>query len=179
MSVSILIVNWNSKDMLRECLRSIRDTCADLVSQIVVVDGGSYDGCGEMLASEFKDVEFVQSKHNVGFGRANNIGLARITGEVVWVLNPDTEVLPGVAEAEGRSHAFNSVVAEDGAGLFGIPTIKLDIVRDTYRWNSPSDITFVSADAALKLTAASALEGKPERVVQINFQLFPLSKRGG
>src|ERR1044071_9560492 len=98
MSVSILIVNWNSKDMLRECLRSIRDTCADLVSQIVVVDGGSYDGCGEMLASEFKDVEFVQSKHNVGFGRANNIGLARITGEVVGVLNPDTEVLPGALQ---------------------------------------------------------------------------------
>jgi hypothetical protein len=75
----------------------------------------------------------------------------------------DTELMPGVAEAEGRSHAFNSVVAEDGAGLFGIPTMKLESVRDRYRWDTPSDITFVRSDSALQLTLASALEGREER----------------
>jgi len=75
----------------------------------------------------------------------------------------DTEVLPGVAEAEGRSHAFNSVVAEDGAGLFGIPTVKLTSVRDRWRYDTPSDINFVSSDAQLNLTSAAALEGRPQR----------------
>jgi N-acetylglucosaminyl-diphospho-decaprenol L-rhamnosyltransferase len=95
LSVSILIVNWNSKDLLRQCLKSIRRECGDLKPQIVVVDGGSFDGCAEMLAAEFPEVEFVQSPDNVGFGRANNLGLARVTGEAVWILNPDTELRTG------------------------------------------------------------------------------------
>jgi len=97
-SVSVLIVNWNSKDLLRECLSSIRRNCADLAQQIVVVDGGSFDGCAEMLASEFPEVEFVQSKDNVGFGRANNLGLTRVTSEAVLMLNPDTEIQPGALQ---------------------------------------------------------------------------------
>lgn len=98
MTVSILIVNWNSRELLRNCLLSIRATCADQSLQIVVVDGGSFDGCAEMLAAEFPEVDFIQSKDNVGFGRANNLGLLRVTGEVVWVLNPDTEVRPGALQ---------------------------------------------------------------------------------
>ena len=56
MTVSILIVNWNSKDLLRQCLLSIRRTCVDLAPEIVVVDSASFDGCAEMLASEFPEV---------------------------------------------------------------------------------------------------------------------------
>jgi len=110
MTVSILIVNWNSKDLLRQCLLSILNTCGDVKPQIVVVDGGSFDGCAEMLASEFREVKFIQSQHNVGFGRANNLGLAHVTGDAVWVLNPDTEVRPGalqnlLADLESRPDA--------------------------------------------------------------------------
>jgi hypothetical protein len=80
----------------------------------------------------------------------------------------DTEVLPGVAEAEGRSHAFNGVAAADDAGLFGIPTVKLASIRDRRRWETPSDITFVSSDAQLNLTAAAALAGRREREYNAN-----------
>jgi hypothetical protein len=75
----------------------------------------------------------------------------------------DTEIMPGAAESEGRSHAFNSVVAEDGAGLFGIPTVKLASVRGNDGWQTPSDINFVSADAQLNLTSADALAGRRDR----------------
>jgi N-acetylglucosaminyl-diphospho-decaprenol L-rhamnosyltransferase len=92
MTVSILIVNWNSKDFLRQCLWSVRDTCAELSTQVIVVDSGSFDGCAEMLKSEFPEVEFVQSNDNVGFARANNLGFSRVTGDAVLLLNPDTEV---------------------------------------------------------------------------------------
>lgn len=110
MTVSILIVNWNSKDLLRQCLLSIRSTCADLHPQVVVIDSGSFDGCAEMLASEFPEVEFVQSKDNLGFGRSNNLGFTRVTGEAVLLLNPDTEIRPGalqtlLGELERRSDA--------------------------------------------------------------------------
>lgn len=97
--LSILIVNWNSKDYLRDCLWSIRRTCSGLSLQVVVVDGGSFDGCSEMLVSEFPEVKFVQSPENIGFGRSNNLGFDSVTGEALLLLNPDTELRPGaVAE---------------------------------------------------------------------------------
>lgn len=93
-TLSVLIVNWKSTAYLRRCLQTIRSTCGDLALQIVVVDGGSFDGCGEMLAAEFPDVEFVQSRENIGFGRSNNLGFERVAGDVLLLLNPDTELKP-------------------------------------------------------------------------------------
>lgn len=98
MTLSILIVNWNSKDYLRKCLQTVRSTCADLCPQIVVVDSGSFDGCGEMLAAEFPEVEFIQSPDNVGFGRSNNLGVERVSGEALLLLNPDTELTLGAVQ---------------------------------------------------------------------------------
>ena len=97
-TLSIVVVNWNSKDLLRQCLLSVQATAAKLAPQIVVVDGGSFDGCGEMLAMEFPSVLFVQLQDNVGFGRANNAGFKHITGEALLLLNPDTELLPGAIQ---------------------------------------------------------------------------------
>jgi N-acetylglucosaminyl-diphospho-decaprenol L-rhamnosyltransferase len=97
-SLSILIVNWRSKDYLRRCLHSIAATCADLTPEIVVVDGGSFDGCGEMLTTEFPGVIFVQNPENTGFARSNNLGFERVSGEAVLLLNPDTEIMPGAIQ---------------------------------------------------------------------------------
>lgn len=95
MKLSILIVNWNSKSFLRRCLETVQLACGKEVPQVIVVDGGSFDGCGEMLAAEFPEVEFVQSPDNVGFGRSNNLGFSRVKGSVLLLLNPDTELKPG------------------------------------------------------------------------------------
>lgn len=96
--LSILIVNWNSRDLLHKCLVSIRTACADLRPQVVVVDGGSFDGCGEMLAAEFPEVDFVQSQENIGFGRSNNLGFARVRGRALLLLNPDAEITCGAVQ---------------------------------------------------------------------------------
>lgn len=98
MELSIIIVNWNSKHYIKKCLCSIRRTCFDLSPQVVVVDGGSFDGCGEMLALEFPEVEFVQCQENIGFGRSNNLGFGKVTGDALLLLNPDTELRPGAVE---------------------------------------------------------------------------------
>ncbi len=99
MTLSILIVNWNSKDFLRKCLESIRQTCGGLAPQVIVVDGGSFDGCKEMLATEFPEIEFIQSPDNIGFGRSNNLGFEHVTSEAFLLLNPDTELHPGAVDA--------------------------------------------------------------------------------
>jgi len=74
--------------------------------QVVVVDGGSFDGCGEMLQAEFPDVDFVQATSNVGFGASNNLGLPVVTGEALLLLNPDTEL--GFGAVQGLLHELTT-----------------------------------------------------------------------
>ena len=89
--LSVIIVNWNSKEYVRQCLTSLQLHCPGVASELVVVDGGSFDGCGEMLAKEFPSVIFVQIDKNVGFARANNEAVRRSRGRNLLFLNPDTE----------------------------------------------------------------------------------------
>ena len=121
MTLSILIVNWRSKDYLRRCLLTIAETCADLDLQIIVVDGGSFDGCGEMLAAEFPEVDFVQSPDNVGFGRSNNLGFERVTGAALLLLNPDTELKNGAVQK-----MLNELYASARAGIIGPRLLNTD-----------------------------------------------------
>jgi len=93
-TLSIVIVNWNSKDHLDHCLLSIAATASELNPEIIVVDGGSFDGCAELLAEKHTHVRFIQSKENIGFGRSNNLGINAATGDIVALLNPDTELKP-------------------------------------------------------------------------------------
>jgi len=121
MKLSILIVNWKSKDYLRECLLSIRSTRDALTLQIVVVDGGSFDGCAEMIAREFPEVDFVQSPANVGFGRSNNLGFQEVTGEALLLLNPDTELMPGAVK-----ELMSGLLDLPDAGLIGARLLNSD-----------------------------------------------------
>ncbi|RXK52913.1 glycosyltransferase family 2 protein [Oleiharenicola lentus] len=92
--VSIIIVNWNSKDYLRACLQSLgRHHPPGLKLEIIVVDGASFDGCDRMLAAEFPEVRFIQSRENIGFARANNLGARHAGGRNLLLLNPDTEFI--------------------------------------------------------------------------------------
>jgi GT2 family glycosyltransferase len=98
MSLSLVIVNWNSKVFLRKCIHSVQKMSPQLLNQIVVVDSGSFDGCARILAEEFPKVQFVQSFDNLGFGESNNLGFKYVTGEYLLLLNPDTEVKPNAVE---------------------------------------------------------------------------------
>jgi GT2 family glycosyltransferase len=91
--VSIIIVNWNSAEFVKKCLESVYKYTIDLQCEVIVVDGASYDGCGEMIAREFPQVIFIQSERNMGFGRANNLGVERARASTVLFLNPDTELV--------------------------------------------------------------------------------------
>jgi O-antigen biosynthesis protein len=88
--VSILIVNYNVKDYLLQCLRSIEAREDDLRVQIVVVDNASQDQSVEHLAPLFPHVKWISLDENIGFGRGNNVGLEACTGRHVLFLNPDT-----------------------------------------------------------------------------------------
>lgn len=93
MELSIIIVNWNSKDYLQKCIASILDSKIEATYEIVVIDGGSFDGSGEMLRQCYPQVKFIQSEINVGFAKANNIAFKASSGSYVLFLNPDTQVV--------------------------------------------------------------------------------------
>ena len=72
MELSIIIVNWNSKDYLARAVAAVEATLGAVDYEIVVIDSGSFDGSAEMLGREHPDVRFIQSASNLGFARANN-----------------------------------------------------------------------------------------------------------
>jgi N-acetylglucosaminyl-diphospho-decaprenol L-rhamnosyltransferase len=94
--VGAVIVNYNARDHLVECVRSLR---ADGVSEIVVVDNASADGSETALAASDPDARFLPTGSNLGFGTAANMGVAQIGAAYALVLNPDTIVEPGTTKA--------------------------------------------------------------------------------
>jgi N-acetylglucosaminyl-diphospho-decaprenol L-rhamnosyltransferase len=92
MELSIIIVNYNVKYFLEQCLLSVVKACGATDTEILVVDNNSTDGSREYLFAKFPTVKFYWSKENPGFGRANNSMLSQATGDYILFLNPDTIV---------------------------------------------------------------------------------------
>ncbi len=93
MDVSIIIVNWNTCDRLRACVRSIYEQTRQLFFEVIVVDNASSDQSVEMLKREFPAVILIENDANEGFAKANNKGMAVGQGRHLLILNPDTVVL--------------------------------------------------------------------------------------
>ncbi|HVB85955.1 MAG TPA: glycosyltransferase family 2 protein [Candidatus Dormibacteraeota bacterium] len=125
--VSILIVNWNSKDYLRKCLASIYRETRGLEFEVIVVDNASWDGAAELVATEFPGVKFIQSDANLGFARANNLAFGHSVGKAVLLLNPDTEVL-GSAIAT----MLDTLRSLSDAGIVGCKNLHSDLTVQTY-----------------------------------------------
>jgi GT2 family glycosyltransferase len=92
--VSIVIVNWNTKDLLKNCLDSVYQTINDLTFEIVIVDNASTDGSMEMLERDFPQVIKIGNQENKGFGAANNQALAIMKSKYALLLNTDALLTP-------------------------------------------------------------------------------------
>lgn len=92
MDISIIIVNYNVREFLRGALESVRRSLAasGLTGEVMVVDNASRDGSQEMVRRDFPEVKLYALESNVGFGRANNVGLRDAKGDYLLILNPDT-----------------------------------------------------------------------------------------
>ena len=90
MHLSVIIVNYNVKYFLEQCLYSVQKACLGFDTEIIVVDNNSTDGSREYLELMFPAVKFIWNYHNPGFARANNQALYMAKGGFILFLNPDT-----------------------------------------------------------------------------------------
>ncbi len=118
MQLSIIIVNYNVKHFLEQCLCSVIKACEKTEAEVFVVDNNSTDGSRELLEPRFPSVTFVWNSANAGFAKANNQALSQATGEFILFLNPDTIVPEDCFE---KCIAF--LKANAGAGALGVRMI--------------------------------------------------------
>ena len=93
--LSIVIVSYNTKDLLRECLQSVEREAAGLSTEIFLVDNNSSDGSPLMVETEFPQVKVMRSTINLGFGAANNLALEAAQGRYIVLLNSDAFLSDG------------------------------------------------------------------------------------
>ena len=145
---SVIVVNWNTRDYLAECLASIvadggvvlagKDAAAvqpgQVSAEVIVVDNASDDGSVAMIAAQFPQVRLLANDRNLGFAAANNQAIAQARGRVLFLLNPDAYIRPGALQAlvrflERRPQAAAvgpNVLNPDGswqAAVFRFPTL--------------------------------------------------------
>lgn len=97
MDLSVIIVNFQTKDLLQKCLESLeKSKYRDF--EIIAVDNGSTDGSVEAIEARYKDIKILRNEENLGFAKAVNQGIKQATGEYIFLLNPDSEVKPGSLE---------------------------------------------------------------------------------
>ena len=96
--ISIVIASWNAKRHLLKCLKSIGKTVTNHSHEIIVVDNSSSDGSADAVASQFPQVVLIRNQENLGFAKANNIGIRASSGQYVCLINSDVIVLRGCIE---------------------------------------------------------------------------------
>jgi GT2 family glycosyltransferase len=156
MDVSIIILNYKSCGLVRQCVEAIAAHPTKSSHEIIVVDNASGDGIGEMLAERFPDVRFVQHSSNVGFAAGNNIGIRISRGRYVMIMNPDIIVHPGSIDALVDFMDANADVGVAGPKLFRpdgtldnscyrFPTYAIPLYRRTPLGRLPSARAAVSS----------------------------------
>jgi GT2 family glycosyltransferase len=93
MDLSIIIVTWNSWEYIRNCLDSIFLSRGNFLTEVIVVENGSFDQTAKIVEELYPQVNLIQNKKNLGYAKANNQGIEEAKGEYILLLNPDTQVL--------------------------------------------------------------------------------------
>lgn len=115
MKLSVIIVNYNVKYFLEQCLHSVLRAVEDLHAEILVIDNASSDGSVDYLKPLFPSVDFIAGSTNLGFGKANNLALQQAKGEYILFLNPDT-IIP----EDCFSKCINFLEQHSKAGALGV-----------------------------------------------------------
>jgi len=108
MKISLIVLSWNTKNLLRDCLKSIN---LKDVFEIIVVDNNSSDGSWEMVKKEFPNVKLIKNRKNLGFAKGNNQGIKKAKGNLIMILNSDTIISKGSLKKLADSFVRDNKIA--------------------------------------------------------------------
>jgi len=157
MKLSIIIVNYNVKYFLEQCLHSVRKAINNIDAEVFVVDNNSVDGSIEMLNQKFPEVSLIANKDNVGFSKANNQAIERSSSKYILLLNPDTLV---------EDNTFVKVVQfmdeHPDAGGLGVKMVdgKGDFLPESKRGLPTPSVAFYKVFGLSKIFPRSKIFGK-------------------
>jgi GT2 family glycosyltransferase len=141
LKISVIILNYNVRYFLEQCILSVEEGLKYLDGEIIVIDNNSQDDSCDMVKQRFPHIKLIENKENVGFSKANNQAVAMATGEYLCILNPDTAVTESTLKrCVDYAEAINNIGAlgvylMDGTGNFlpeskrNIPTPKVSFLK--------------------------------------------------
>ena len=164
--VSIVIVNTNTREYVRQCLTSIRDN-GDVDAEVIVIENASEDGSGEML-KQFPEARVIANEEKLGFSQNNNLGAEVGTAPLLLFLNPDTETPPGSLRA-----MLDIIASEPEVAVFGGRCLDAD--GETER-STGRDPTLTSLALDRLLTSAPPLQPLLERFSQRHYRGYEIDR---
>ena len=117
MKISFIILNWNHKQLLKECVLSIINTAANITHEIIVVDNASIDGSRALIKDKFPDIILIENEVNLGYAKAVNQGGRIAKGEFLFLLNNDIRLL------EGAIHSLISFLYRNSSAGAAAPSL--------------------------------------------------------
>lgn len=138
--VSVIIINWNTRQLLEDCLASLPDSCASHSWEVIVVDNNSTDGSQEMVRQKFPQTKLICNSTNVGFAHGNNQGIKASCGRYVSLVNSDVKVLPGCHDKLVEFMDANPQIGISGPRVLnGDMTMQSSCRRFPSLWNNVCD----------------------------------------
>jgi len=155
--VSVVVVSWNTRDILRGCLRSIFEQTREISFEVFVVDNNSHDGSAEMVRAEFPAVKLIANAQNRGFAAGCNQGMRDASARYTLLLNPDTIVLD---DAISRCVRYADVHADVGVVGCQVLIDETRIQQTGFSFPSPLN-TFLAHSGLSRAFPRSRLFGRP------------------
>jgi len=182
MKLSLIIVHYRTRGLLKQCLKSLMSAEIKVPHEIIVVDNNSKDGTVEMIKNRFPSVRLIANPENIGFGRANNMAIATAQGEYVVILNPDTCSFPGQFEKILEYAETHSDIGVLGARLLDPDRLTQCSCYSEHKWYTPiTRRTFIGKTAFGKRENARFLMDDFDRKeirdvdwVQGSFMMMPM-----
>ena len=156
--VSVVIVSWNTRDILRGCLSSIFEETKNVSIEVFVVDNNSHDGSSDMVRAEFPRVKLVENELNRGFAAASNQGIQLASGRYTLLLNPDTIILE-----DAISRCVQYADHHPDVGVVGCQVLEEEnrISNTGFSFPSPLNV-FLALSGLSRVFPRSRLFGRPE-----------------
>lgn len=159
--LSVVIVSWQTSELLKKCLQSLR-LATGISLEVIVVDNNSNDDTVSMIQRDFPEVVLLPQKTNLGFAKANNLGLKASSGQYLLLLNPDTEVMP-----DCLAKSLNYLKTNPEVGCLGCQLLNTDKTVQPSVRNFPWVLDYILM--TLKLQHFSKFYSLFSDYFQINF----------